>query len=681
MAIITRLWSKQPGKYFCISSKNSRGVWRDNFFSKDQVIAGAADAFVKEHHECDLYFCPTGFKERRRSADGVMFPKMLWADLDEANPWDIKKSLRPTIAIESSPGRFVGLWIIDKVHNNDINRALTYFVGADKGGWDATQVLRIPGTLNYKYSSMPRVRIAWADGDEHRLEDIAKSIKYVKGSSRSGSGSRGGGATGADMSAVANGAGLGGSVAATYRRWEKKLPQWARRGLMGGKVDVVKGKRSEMFWKLANTLTERGLPYEDKYVLLRASPWNKFIGRDEQLHRELAKIMDIKLGAGSGGGGGGEMNGHWRSEEDDEKDEGYQWLSKPMDQVEEENIDWIWYPYLARGELSILEGDPGLGKSYMAQMVAGSLCDGRTLPNVTETGIDVGKWGGVQGKVVYFDIENSAGSVTLKRLRGNGFKRLGNYIQEEQVFSIDDEERLEEIHEALERVRPVLVVFDTINTYLGKADAFKGHEAQQAFVKFREIAKRFNCAVLVLRHLTKGTKERALYRGQGSIAFAGLARVVMTVGVMPSDEETRVMAVTKLNVTVKPPALTFTIEGRPDQGGERDRSRFKWGEYVEISSEDILQPSDGEGKKNNAHAQTMLKEWLSGGEIELHKVENFGESHGISKPQLRRAARELGIVRDHNKENGNWYWSLPPGGDVGEKHKIRLKKVVVKKIT
>jgi hypothetical protein len=266
-------------------------------------------------------------------------------------------------------------------------------------------------------------------------------------------------------------------------------------------------------------------------------------------------------------------------------------------------------------------------------------------------GITVG--GSVIGKVVYFDIENSAGSVTLKRLKGNGFRALHNYIQEEAVFSIDDDDKLDSICTALERVKPVLVVFDTLNTYLGKADAFKGHEAQQAFVKFREIAKRFQCAVLVLRHLTKGSKERALYRGQGSIAFAGLARVVMTVGVMPEDEDTRVMAVTKLNVAAKPPAVTFTIERRPDTRAEKDRSAFVWGEFVEISSEDILMPVSGSKKED---VKALLKEWLKEGPREVKKLENFAESHGVSRGPLKRAARELGIVRKQREKT--WWWSL-----------------------
>jgi hypothetical protein len=650
--LITRLWSQQQGKFFCVSTKNSRGDWRDNFFSKNEL--DEVDKFILDHHECDLYFCPTGFNTRRRLKDRAMLPPLLWADLDEADPRKFVEELKPTIAIESSPGRYVGLWAIDRPHDSAVNQALSYFLGADKGGWDITQVLRWPGTVNYKYSALPKTRILWSDGPSYRLRDVMKAIDF-SGSNRGSSGGDDGG---------------DGDAAAIYRTWERKIPHWARRALMGGER-VAMGKRSEMMWKLGHALVECGVPTEDAFILLRASPWNKFEGRDNQLRRELEKILGQKLermknsGPGGGGKGGGGGVGGGKKKELIDRDDDYIWLARSMDEVEEENIDWIWYPYLARGELSILEGDPGLGKSYLAQMISGSICDGIQLPSLEHGSVEGGKGkvnghangitigGSVTGKVVYFDIENSAGSVTLKRLRGNGFRQLHNYIQEEAVFSIDDDDKLDSICTALERVKPVLVVFDTLNTYLGKADAFKGHEAQQAFVKFREIAKRFQCAVMVLRHLTKSTKERALYRGQGSIAFAGLARVVMTVGVMPEDEDTRVMAVTKLNVAARPPAVTFTIERRPDTKTEKDRSGFVWGEFVELSSEDILMPISGNQKDN---VKAMLKEWLKSGEMEATKLEHFAESHGVSRGPLGRAARELDVVR--TQRGKTWWWSL-----------------------
>src|SRR5690606_1870011 len=102
---------------------------------------------------------PHGFTKPERNKNFAAIPKLLWADLDEADPRTC--AIKPTIAIESSPGRFAGLWLVDAPMTEEINRRLTYFLGADKSGWDLTQVLRVPGTNNYKYNSNPRVRILW----------------------------------------------------------------------------------------------------------------------------------------------------------------------------------------------------------------------------------------------------------------------------------------------------------------------------------------------------------------------------------------------------------------------------------------------------------------------------------------------------------------------------------------
>lgn len=623
--IIDRLWRGQPGKFFCISTKSARGKWEDHFFARNELNQ-VAD-FVRDHSDKDVYFCPHGFTKPRRLKPYAAIPSLLWSDMDEADPREVK--IKPTIAIESSPGRYVGIWVLDEEMTESANRRLAYLLGCDKSGWDLTQVLRVPGTRNYKYNSHPRVRILWSDGPRYTLKEIEKQLP--------------------DEDDVPGDANNETDAAAVYKKWEKKLPHRVRRELISGRPQP--GKRSEMIWKLTNELIEAGVPREDAFVLLKASPWNKFAGRrneDEQLERELDKAVNKHFVAKK----------RVAAEDDDEEDDGYKWLEVSLDEVEEENIDWIWYPYLARGELTILEGDPDRGKSYLAQMVSGHIIDGKRLPSVKKHGEPV------QGRVVYFDIENSAGSVTKKRIAGNGFKNLNNYIQEEALFSIDDDPTLDRIFDALERVKPVLVVFDTLNTYLGKADAFKGHEAQQAFARFREIARRFNCAVLVLRHLTKSNKERALYRGQGSIAFAGLARVVMTVGVLPEDEETKAMAVTKLNIGKKPPALTFTIRSLPDTIRDTDRSAFEFGEFVEVSADDILSSGNDKVSERGAErkaAEEFLKEALEEGEVEVTRIEKMAEKRSIAGRTLRRASEEMGIVkrtRGFGREKRS-FWSLP----------------------
>lgn len=273
-------------------------------------------------------------------------------------------------------------------------------------------------------------------------------------------------------------------------------------------------------------------------------------------------------------------------------------------------------------------------------MVALAIADGLSLPSVK-------RLKPVCGKVAYFDIENSSGTVTKRRLIDNGCKNFDNFFQEEETFSIRDEEDIDDIYSAIEELRPVLVVFDTINTYMGKTDTHNASDTQQAFGRFRDMAKRFDCAVLVLRHLTKSSKERALYRGQGSISFTGLARVVMTVGVMPDEPDTKVMAITKINVTKPPKALTFTIDSLPDTLKFQDRSKFSWGDWVDISSDEIVDRKPAEGKNNDVmkDARDFLWDVLDDGGLEMHQIKQAADARSISMRTVYRAANELGIIK------------------------------------
>jgi DNA repair protein RadA/Sms len=526
---------------------------------------------------------------------------MLWADLDEVDPR--KVDIKPTIAIESSPGRYVGIWLTDKTIEESLNRQLTYHLDADHGGWDLTQVLRVPGTINYKYASSPKVRLIWDDGPFHKIKDIVKKLPTIKKLET-------------DLTAEE-----------VFGRYEKMMPPWVRRELMNSKVPT--GKRSEMLWKLEHALLECGLSKDETFVLIKASGWNKFKGRsseDEQLRRELSKVVGERMKAGA-----------------DKTTIKHKFLARSMEEVEAEEIDWIWYPILARGEITIIEGDPDLGKSYLTQMVAKAICDGEKLP-----GFGVGGAArGVTGKVAYFDMENSAGTVTKKRLMSNGLQRMASFYQEEEPFSWADAERMAGVYDAIERIKPAMVVFDTMNTYLGgSVDTGRANSSQEAMFPLREIATRYNCAVVVIRHLVKSKKDKsALHAGQGSIAFAGFVRIVATVGRLPDDPDVRAVAVTKCNLAPKPRSvLTYEINKLPDLGSERDRSIFKWGELVSgVDADDIIKPAEKNTEKEEA--EEMLRNELEEGELELKRLEVMAEKRGISRRTLHRAAESIGVVK------------------------------------
>lgn len=620
--LITDIWAEQPGKFFCISTKDGAGNWKDHFFAREDF--GDIRQFLRDNDECDIYFCPHGFNRRVRQKGEAVLPNLLWADLDFADPFKIKP--KPTIAIESSPGRYVGLWKLKDTMNESLNRRLTYFVDADHGGWDLTQVLRFPGTRNYKYKSQPKVRTLWKDGRTYSLKGIERYLPEEEEAE--------------DEQYL--------DAAEVFEQYQKKLPQWARRELLAKKI-AGRADRSEMLWKLENACVEAGMTLDEAFAVIKRSAWNKFAGRrneDTQLRRELSKVLDNQFSEKPKGA----EKRHRKSDKEESGEERTFGLLKleSMDEIEEEELDFIWRPYLARGEVSILEGDPGLGKSYLAQMIAGSITTGRRL---------ISSYKGqpkTKGSVIYFDMENSAGSVTKPRLTDNGFTNFeGRYHVVQQPFSIDDEEALETIYEWMEKIRPALIVFDTLNTYIGRADTHKASEVAQAFGIFMQLARDFNCAVLVLRHLTKGGGS-AMYRGQGSITFAGLARVVMSVGVDPEDTDTRAMAITKMNFAKAPQALTFRIEERP-----KGRSEFVWGEFVNLSSQEIMDAAAtarAEGKQGQGiqDAMEFLEATITNAPTEIDKLYRMAEKRSIAKKMVDRAADKMSVTKGKRKGVETW---------------------------
>lgn len=644
MLLIHQIWKRQPGQYFCISSKSASGKWRDHWFKRTELSTLAE--FIRDNLDKNLYWCPHGFTKAERKKEFACPPRLLYSDLDEADPRKI--DLKPTVAIESSPGRYVGIWETDEPAEEQLNRRLSYSIGADVSGWDLTQVLRVPNTRNYKYPTTPRVRIMWHDGPTYevdRLERMIPKLKSVMGDE------------------------LHTDAAKVFKRYEKKMPRWLRKELIHGKPEP--GKRSEVLWKMQNELLEIGMSREEAFEVLWVCPWNKFKNRRDgvdQLWRELDKSLEQHF------------TGYSKSEPNDDDPTAFNPLPRPMSDVVMRNIKWIVPGMFAKGEVTIVEGDPGLGKSYFMQIVAGHICDGKAIP--TEKPYEP-----LQGRVAYFDTENTADTVTKMRLIENGVETLDNYFQGEEPFSIDDEEKWERVSEVLEDLRPTMIVFDTINLYIGGADTYRASETQQALVHFKMLAARFDCCVVLLRHLTKNSKEKALYRGQGSIAFTGLSRIVLTVGLHPEDTDIRVVACTKNNISKRIRSFTFRIDALPDTSKNQNRSKFSWGEFVDLTADDIVSVAPIKNKEGES-AVKWLKDQLEKKErIEQSKVEKMASARSYSADVIGRAADQLGVVRTARGEGHarQMFWSLPDGGEEpnereshGRKHREKSTKRTIK---
>jgi len=183
LEFLFRVWGQQAdalekgSAFVFLSLRRGPNEWEDLAYkwACDEIV-------VPDPQEGDVYFCPNLFMRPRRRKELVLPSCWLYADLDKVKPYKaehmvlglcshghghrMNRDLEPSIAWESSPGRYQALWHLDRplrpLEHSALNRKLSWALGADKGGWDITQVLRVPGTINHKYDEKPEVKLLWA---------------------------------------------------------------------------------------------------------------------------------------------------------------------------------------------------------------------------------------------------------------------------------------------------------------------------------------------------------------------------------------------------------------------------------------------------------------------------------------------------------------------------------------
>lgn len=284
-AFITKIWHLQ-GK----STEESTGfVARKDWETGDwKEVATQAAADIPNMDQ-DWYFAPCLFTGKRRLREAARPSRVLYADLDEVDPRSIE-DVPPTLGWETSPGRFQGLWIVDRAMKleqfENLNRRLTYHVKADRGGWSSTKVLRIPGTVSTKYgkSRARRFRVhIICKGDRYTVQDLHGLLVRDP--------DLGGASSGTNTHEWGNLP----DVDQVLRQWRKKLPTKAKTLLRADSNTVGKEDRSTTLYLLEGLLLDAGLTPEETLVVVRDSAWNKYRGQRRelpQLKREIRKQVE-----------------------------------------------------------------------------------------------------------------------------------------------------------------------------------------------------------------------------------------------------------------------------------------------------------------------------------------------------------------------------------------------------
>ncbi len=313
-----------------------------------------------------------------------------------------------------------------------------------------------------------------------------------------------------------------------------------------------------------------------------------------------------------------------------------------MADVEPEEIRWLWYPRIARRKVTILEGDPGVGKSFVTAAIAAALSSGGGLPDCESF---------EPCRVLMLTAEDGLGDTLRPRLDSLGAD-VGNVFACETPIDLSSAEGRDFARRKIEEHRPALVTIDPIVAYVGgRTDTHRANQVRSVLAPLAALAAEFGCAALAVRHLSKGAAARSIYRGQGSIDFTAAARSVLLTGYDPSDEERRALLQIKTNLGPTAPALGFEIP----------EGRFRWTGDSSLTAADLL---GGEGsseeKSAEEEAREFLVEVLGEGRLPSTDVKKEAKAAGIAERTLWNAKRKLGVKaeREGFGPGAVWHWSL-----------------------
>ena len=303
-------------------------------------------------------------------------------------------------------------------------------------------------------------------------------------------------------------------------------------------------------------------------------------------------------------------------------------------------VNWLWYPYIPFGKVTIVQGDPGDGKTTLALNIAALLSNGRPMPD-TDTKVDC-------STIIYQSAEDGAEDTIKPRLvsAGADCSRIAFIDETKKGLTLNDER----IEKAIRDAGAQLMVIDPLQAFLNEGSEMNRADGVRPLMKhLTAVADRTGCAIVIIGHMNKASGAKGIYRGLGSIDITASARSVLLVGRIKSDPSIRVMAQLKNSLAEEGSPIAFEIN---------ENSTVRWiGEY-DISAEELLSGDEPQSDSPKlTEAIENLESILSGGEAPCVQIYSALKERGIGKRSIDRAKKHLGIKS--SKHSDGWYWSLP----------------------
>jgi hypothetical protein len=392
-------------------------------------------------------------------------------------------------------------------------------------------------------------------------------------------------------------------------------------------------------------------------------PWIGIV-REQAGKREAAHAAEALLHAASNGSSTKDLAARFAEVSQQlvrfESVRNFDCLTRVSD-VEAQAVDWLWKGRIAKGTLTVFDGDPGQGKGLAVVDLAARVTTGRDMPDGTI---------GAAGRVLYLTSEDAISFVVRPRLdvaRANTEHVYMLRPEAEEVITLPDNcDRLEQMVRALE---VALVVIDPLSAFLGESiNSHKDSDIRRALGPLHQLAESTGAAVIGVRHLNKAYGGSAMYRGGGSIAIIAASRSAFIFGADPHAEEgddVRVMACTKLNVAEMPRAMSYRIETAlhptlvDAEGNATQIARIKWLGESDTRADELVQVTDSEQQSQVSVACDVIAK-LFGDRSEVPSAEGDRamKSAAISVGTASRARRKLGVSTRPESSGGRWVWYL-----------------------
>ena len=309
-----------------------------------------------------------------------------------------------------------------------------------------------------------------------------------------------------------------------------------------------------------------------------------------------------------------------------------------ISEIQIEDVQWLWHPYVPLGKLTIVQGDPGEGKTSFVLAVISALTRGDPLPECEEAAKPV--------NVIYQTAEDGLADTIKPRLEMVGANCS-------RVLVIDDSSReltLSDVRleRAIRKTKARLIVLDPLQAYLGSGvDMHRANEVRPVLKRVAAMAERTKCAVILIGHMNKAQGLKSGYRGLGSIDFRAAARSVLLVGRSREDETLRVVVHDKSSLAAEGPAILFSLDSE---------SGFSWKGFCDATASELLSGS-GPSVTKTEQAEKLIRDLIVDGEISSEELLNRALALGISERTLKIAKQTLGVTAV--RRGDRWHCCLP----------------------